>query len=99
MAVGIVEHQVVIAAAIDFLPVDAPPRGAAAATGYGPAVQAKADWWCQPSCLVNWLRMQCKPPRPRILLFRAILMILLFCPWRRRSITWSQVVSVRSFSI
>lgn len=35
MAVGIVEHQVVIAAATDFLTVDAPPRDAAAATGYG----------------------------------------------------------------
>lgn len=35
MAVGIVEHQVVISAATDFLTVDAPPRGAAAATGYG----------------------------------------------------------------
>jgi hypothetical protein len=44
------------------------------------AVQATADWWRQPSCLVNWLRMKCKPPRPRILLFRAILIILLFCP-------------------
>ena len=35
MAVGIVEHQVVTAAATDFLTVDAPSRGAAAATGYG----------------------------------------------------------------